>query len=357
MNRRSSSIAFLLLALALNVVIACVVFRFFWRPMLFAAVMGIGFYPLHEKIKNFIRRQNASALISTLSVLLIFVVLGTFLASVASGEIMHAAQYLNERAGQGMTMLGDLFHFTDPIIASLEKYVDPEKIVLRGAIASFPAKVSQLLFATARVLITGLASLLGQAAITFFILFFVFRDGAAIARRAAALLPVERERMDRLLERVRGSVFANLYGILAVALVQGFLTGAAFAILGIPSPILFGMVAAVFSLVPVVGPSLVWLPASVFLFATGHWMKGLSLLGWGVIFVGMADNVIRPLMIMGRVKLHPLILLFALVGGVQQFGFIGLFIGPVVMSLILALVEMVQEQISEAKREPAALSL
>ena len=189
-----------------------------------------------------------------------------------------------------------------------------------------------------------------------FILFFLFREGSAVALRAAALLPVEREHMDRLFGRIRDSIFANLYGIVAVALVQGLLTGVAFAFLGIPSPILFGIVAAVFSLLPVVGPSLVWLPASVFLFATGHWIKALLLLTWGTIVVGTADNIIRPLVIMGRVKLHPLILLFALIGGVQQFGFIGLFIGPVVMSLVLALLEMLQEQAREAKREAAALS-
>jgi predicted PurR-regulated permease PerM len=347
----------LALALGLNVVIACVIFRFFWRPMLFAAVIGIGFYPLHEKIKKLIRRQNASALISTLSVLLIFVVLGTFLASAASGEIVRAAQYLNERAGQGTTTLTDFFHFSDRVSASLEKYVDLEKTGLKSAIASFPAKLSQLLFATARALVTGLASFLGQGAITLFILFFAFRDGAATVRHSAALLPLGRERMDRLFERIRDSVFANLYGILAVALAQGLLTGVAFAMLGIPSPILFGIVAAVFSLVPVVGPSLVWLAASVFLFVTGHWVKGIFLFAWGALVVGTADNVIRPLVVMGRAKLHPLILLFALVGGVQQFGFIGLFIGPVVMSLIFALVEMLQEQVSESRREPAALSL
>jgi predicted PurR-regulated permease PerM len=115
------------------------------------------------------------------------------------------------------------------------------------------------------------------------------------------------------------------------------------------------MVAAIFSLVPLVGPSLVWLPASIYLFAADHWIKGIFLLAWGVVVVGTADNVIRPLVIMGRVKLHPLILLFALIGGVQQFGFIGLFIGPVVMSVLLALVDMLQEEVGEAKREPAAL--
>jgi len=325
--------------------------------MVFAAVIGIGFYPLHERIKKLVPRQNVSALISTLIVLLIFAIAAIFLTSAASGEIFHAAQYMGGRTGQGVDMFTHLFHSTDRIINWLDKYVDLEKSGLRSAIDSFPAKMSQLLLSTATALVRGLASFLGQGVITLFILFFVFRDGAATALRAAALLPVEREHMDRLFTRIRDSVFANLYGILAVALVQGLLTGAAFAILGIPSPILFGIVAAVFSLVPLVGPSLVWLPASIFLFTTGHWMRGLFLLAWGVIIVGMADNVIRPLVIMGRVKLHPLILLFALVGGVQQFGFIGLFIGPVVMSLILALVDMLHEQVSEARREPATFSL
>jgi len=84
-------------------------------------------------------------------------------------------------------------------------------------------------------------------------------------------------------------------------------------------------------------------------------MKALFLLAWGAMVVGIADNIVRPLIIMARVQLHPLVLLFALVGGVQQFGFAGLFIGPVVMSLILALLETLHEQTREAKKEPAAL--
>lgn len=357
MTFRPPIIALLSVLLFISVIIAGGIFRFFWRPIVVAAVIGIGFYPVHLKIKDFVQRRNTSALISTLIVLLIFVVSAVFLTSVASGEIIHAAQFISGGTVRGMSLFANLSDSTNRIIGWLTQYVDLEKTGLRSAIDLLPAKISQLLFATATALISGLASFLGQGVIALFILFFVFRDGAETAVRAAALLPVEREHMDRLFAGIRDSVFANLYGILAVALVQGLLTGVAFVILGMPSPILFGIISAVFSLVPVVGPSLVWLPASIFLFATGHWMKALFLLAWGMIIVGLADNVIRPLVIMGRVKLHPVILLFALVGGVQQFGFIGLFIGPVVMSLIVALVEMLHEQVSESKREPTALSL
>jgi predicted PurR-regulated permease PerM len=168
------------------------------------------------------------------------------------------------------------------------------------------------------------------------------------------MLPLELERTERLLSEVRQSVFANLYGILAVAFAQGLLTSTAVAIVGVGSPLLLGIAAAVCSLIPFVGPTLVWLPIAIFLFIKGHWWKGLFLLAWGTIAVGTADNIIRPLVIATRVKLHPLLLLFSLFGGVQQFGFMGLFIGPVVMSVALALVEMLREEIGETSRRTTA---
>ncbi|HEV2521399.1 MAG TPA: AI-2E family transporter [Candidatus Acidoferrales bacterium] len=355
LTRRTSTIVLLSVLLCLSLIIAGILFRFFWRPIVFAAVIGIAFYPVHQRIEKLLSRQNVSALISTLMVLFICIVSGVFFASAVSNEIMHAAQYIGGGPGQGIGVFSNLFHSADSIISWLEKYVDLEKTGLRSAIDSLPAKMSQLLFSAATTLVTGLAGFLGQGVVTLFILFFVFRDGASITVRAAAMLPVDGEHLDRLFARIRDSVFANLYGILAVAFGQGLLTGVVFAILGIPSPILFGIAAAILSLVPVVGPSLVWLPASAFLFATGHWMKALFLIAWGAAVVGLADNIIRPLVIMGRVRLHPLILLFALVGGVRQFGFAGLFIGPVAMSVILPLADMLQEQFGKAKREPAAI--
>ncbi len=229
----------------------------------------------------------------------------------------------------------------------LEKYVDIKKSGLAGAIDSIPVKASQLLVTFATSLVAGLAGFVGESIITLLILFFMFRDGADILNQVAAFLPLERERTNQLFSQVRDSVIANLYGILAVALAQGLLTSAAVAIVGVSSPLLLGIAAAVCSVIPFVGPALVWLPVSIFLFVNGHWWKGLFLLAWGTIAVSTADNIVRPWVIARQVKLHPLLLLFSLIGGVQQFGFVGLFIGPVVMSVVLALMEMLREEIGE----------
>ena len=117
----------------------------------------------------------------------------------------------------------------------------------------------------------------------------------------------------------------------------------AFWVLGLPSPILWGVVTGLFSLIPIVGSAAVWLPAAIILAAGGHWWKSLILLVWGAAIVGQIDSFIRPYVISGRVKLHTLLVFFALMGGVKAFGVMGLFIGPVVLSVTLVLLQMLQE--------------
>ena len=351
MNSQKASIAFLWALLAASLAIASGILRPFLRPAIYAIVIGIGFYPLHTQIDKLVRKRNASPLISTLAVLLIFVVPAVLLASVASVEMIGAAQYLSSKSTQEGGVVPYVTQALEHHMSWLAKYVNLERSGLKEALDSLPARASKLLFSVGTSLVAGLASFAVEAIITFFVLFFVFRDGASTTSQVAALLPLNPERVDRLLSRIRESVVANLYGILAVALAQGLLTGIAIMIVGARSPLLWGTGAALFSLVPLVGPALVWLPVAIFFLVTGHLWKGIFLIAWGAIVVGMADNIIRPLVIVGRVKLHPLLLLFALIGGVQQFGFIGLFIGPVVISVVLALVEMLREEMGEAQKE------
>jgi len=338
---------FLGVALAVSLVLAVLILRSFWSSIILAIVIGIGFYPFYRKIETAVHRRNLSALLSVLAVLVILLVPVVFFASVASDEIVNAAQ----RIRANPDLLAELKNPTERALGWISKHVDVEKTGIRDAIDSLPAKASQTMLSVATNVVAGLAGFVGQAVITLFVLFFVFRDGVATTRWVASLLPVQQERVEHLFQSIRDGVFANLVGIIAVAIVQGFLTGLGFAIVRLHSPILFGIAAAVFSLIPLVGTSLVWLPASIFLFATGHWIKGIFLLAWGVAVVGTADNVVRPLIIMQRLKLHPVILLFALLGGVQQFGFVGLFIGPLVMSVIWALIEILQEKSTAAASE------
>jgi predicted PurR-regulated permease PerM len=225
---------------------------------------------------------------------------------------------------------------------------------LREALNSLPGRASQWLLGLATIIVTGFAGFVGQALVMLFVLFFVFRDGDAAVDRIASLLPLERDRTDLLLSRMRESIFANVYGIFAVGIAQGMLTAVALVALGVGSALLLGIIAAVCSVVPLVGPSLVWLPVSISFFFSGNWIKGLVLIAWGLVVVGMADNIIRPLVVAGRVQLHPAVLLFALLGGVQQFGFVGLFIGPIGIALILSVIEMLREETVRTSEKPPA---
>jgi predicted PurR-regulated permease PerM len=192
--------------------------------------------------------------------------------------------------------------------------------------------------------------------IAFFTLFFLFRDGRSVYRRLAVMTPLRPAQVERLASDVSKTVTASMYGGLAVAATQGLLTGLAFWALGVSSPILWGMAAAIFSFVPFIGSTAIWLPAAIILIISGHWIKGLILIGWGAGVVGMADNVIRPYVISGQVNFHPLYIFFALLGGVQAFGILGLFIGPVVLAIAQALFSLFREELREIRAESESVA-
>jgi predicted PurR-regulated permease PerM len=239
----------------------------------------------------------------------------------------------------------------------LGKYVDVEALRLGDTLANLPSLASKFMLAAGTGLVAGVAGFAGNAILTFLILFFVFRDGPAAVESVTAMLPLSVEQAARVLSGIRDSIVANLYGILAVGFAQGLLTGVACEVLQVPSALLLGLAAAVCSLIPIVGTMLIWLPAAIYLMATGHLWKGIILILWGALVVGTIDNIIRPLVIGSKVELHPLLLLFALLGGLQVFGFIGIFIGPVVISVIAALINILREELaSPSKDGPPSLA-
>jgi predicted PurR-regulated permease PerM len=331
-------------------------FRPFLQPIAFAAVIGVGFYPLYLRIKRIVRGPNRSALVATVAVLLIFILPALFIASAAGAELIKAARYLGDRSTQEGGAVAYLAQKQQSALSWLGRYVDVEELRLEDAIANLPGQISKVLLTAGTRLLGGLAGFTGNAILTFLILFFVFRDGETTVENVISVLPMSRDHAVRLLTGIRDSVVANLYGILAVGLTQGLLTGAAFAVLGVPSPLLLGLFTAVCSLVPIVGTMLVWLPAAIYLMATGHLWKGIILILWGSVVVGTIDNIIRPLVIGSKVELHPLLLLFALLGGVQVFGFIGIFIGPVILSVIAALTDMLREELFAPPSPPPGLA-
>jgi predicted PurR-regulated permease PerM len=165
------------------------------------------------------------------------------------------------------------------------------------------------------------------------------------------LLPLSEDHAKRLLGVLKDSITANIQGVFAVGAAQGLATGLALAALGVSSATLLGIFAAFCSLLPLVGTALVWGPVAIQLIATGHIIKGLILLGLGAGVVSQLDNVVRPLVVGKKVQANSLVLIIAMLGGVQAFGFLGLFVGPIAVALIVAVSKMLREEIAESHDE------
>jgi predicted PurR-regulated permease PerM len=192
----------------------------------------------------------------------------------------------------------------------------------------------------------NVASFLFSLVITLFVLFFFLRDGAAVRRVVDRTLPFPPAQRRHLIEQTQDLVSASVIATLVIAVIQGSLGGVAFALLGLRSPVVWGVVMGVASFIPFVGTGLVWLPAALWLLATGHVLQGVVLLGVGAL-ISNVDNVVRPLLLSGKSTMNGLLVFLSLMGGVSAFGFIGIVLGPLVAATVVALLDTYTERPDE----------
>jgi len=207
--------------------------------------------------------------------------------------------------------------------------------------------VATYLAARAGTILQNVASFVFHLFVMLFGLFYFLRDGERMVGVIRQLLPFEATRRDRMISQTHDLVVATVGSTFAVAITQGVLTGFTLGLLGFQSPVLWGVMAAFTSILPAVGSGLVWGPAAIYLFATGNIVRGIILVAVGVGVIGMADNILRPLLLSGRTTMHGLLVFISLLGGMAAFGFIGLVIGPVAIAAIGTLLDAV------LKDEPA----
>jgi predicted PurR-regulated permease PerM len=304
-------------------------------------MLGVVFYPLHARTQSLVHGPNLAPLVSTLLVLLVATIPLLLLGSALRGELRAVAQSLRETGPEG-GLSPYLAHWRDALLERVENYVNLAQFDAHAALLRWAEQASQYLFSIGTTVISNLLSFALNTVVVFFTLFFYFREGKGIRRALSELLPFDMEHRDRFFKGISETIVGNLYGSLAVGVAQGALTGLAFWVLGLSAPVLWALATVVASLVPIVGSGLVWAPASLFLIMTGHWMKALLLLVWGAAVVGQVDVFVRPWVVGVHVKVHTLLLFFALLGGAKAFGPIGIFVGPIVLSFALAVVQMLR---------------
>jgi predicted PurR-regulated permease PerM len=189
------------------------------------------------------------------------------------------------------------------------------------------------------VVASSIAVVVG-ALITVFFLFYFLRDRGVLLSAVQHFLPLSRDEIDEVLQIVHATIEAIVYGTLVVSAVQGVLGGLAFWYLDLPAPLLGGAVMALLSVLPLFGSALVWGPAALYLALTGQVGSALMLVAWGALVVGLVDNVLKPVLVRGRMRLHTLPVFIAVLGGVAVFGGTGLVLGPVILAVAMGLLDV-----------------
>lgn len=201
----------------------------------------------------------------------------------------------------------------------------------------------QMAAAMARWIAPALAhsvSVISQAGVALLALFFFLRDQETVVSTTERLLPLSSEETSILLSRISSAIRSAVYGRLSVGLLQGFLGGAIFALVGLPAPVFWGAVMALLSILPMFGAFVVWVPASAYLWIEGHWIRAVILVAWGLAVIHPVDNLLYPILVGARLGMHSLVLFVAFVGGLIAFGPAGLILGPCIIAAAAGIAEI-----------------
>lgn len=302
----------------------------FLGAITWALTLAILFSPLEVGIEGMIRYRNIAALLSTMIVAVVVVVPAVFvvqrlMTEAASGIL---ALQLRVESGELQALLDN-----HPALAPMGSWID-RQFDLPSIMAGLASWLSNL----------GASFLKGsflqavEALITFYLLFYFLRDRLAARSVIMSWLPLSTDESEKVLRRAADTVHATVYGTIAVAAVQGTLGGLIFWVLGLPTPLLWGLVMGLLSIVPVLGAFVVWIPAAILLVIDGGWIRALVLAGWGGIVVGGIDNVLRPMFVGNRLRLHTIPAFIAIVGGLLLFGAPGFILGPLTATMTLLFV-------------------
>jgi predicted PurR-regulated permease PerM len=323
-------------------------------PLIWAGILALTFYPLTTwTVGYFGGRRGLAALLLTAAVtigaILPAFLLGSILVGQASGAYARVQDAV--RSGEFPSLVdrlraspvGGLYDRVSPFLAGFS--IDLSDLLLRAVNWLSDQIVGQAASLARNVLVSVF-----NFTIMLVALFFFFRDGEFLAARLKDLLPMEREHKDAIFDRLYTTLSAVVQSMVVTAATQGFLAGIGYWLIGGVSFSLFlGFVTGLASFLPLAGPALVWSGTAIYLALTDHVGRALGLVAWGVLAVSTADNWIKPLFIGGRAKLPTFPLLIAILGGLQVYGFLGVFVGPVLLAILFVFIDIYRDEYTEQR--------
>ena len=320
-----------------------------------AVVLAICLDPIRVRLLPRLGPTRTAAVLTVASVVLLVIPV-VFVGTAVIAQGGSAVTYLNDQLkDQGGA--ASWFHQGWEWARQRAPFLPAEEEVIAKITASV-GRVAEFVAGQAGGLLKGVANFLFSLVIVLAVLFFLLRDASSFARALRRALPFGAEQNERLMALTSDLVSASVTATIAVAAVQGVIGGLTFALLGVSGYVLWGVMMFLLAFLPLVGATLVWLPAAVWLALSGSIVKGIVLALVGVLVLGNVDNVLRPLLLSGKSQMNTLVLIISLMGGVSAFGFIGIVLGPLVAAILTALAESYRADRAEltaaAPEAPAA---
>jgi predicted PurR-regulated permease PerM len=303
----------------------------FLPALAWALALGIIAHPLHEWLAARIRKRNWSAALAVTLVVLGVVIPGLWVATELAEQATAATTSgRTEQMAMGWRDAAAQVPVLNKLVGQMDQHFNPEHEA-RQLIASLTQDFAAIVQGSLWGLLQGLVMV--------FILFFAFRDEGHLLRALRTLLPVSREEADYLFTRTADAIHATVYATIVTGLIQGVTGGLLFWALGLPAPLLWGAVMTILSILPVVGAFVVWVPAAVVLAVDDRFGAALILVIWGVSMT-VAANYLYAYLAGGRLRLHLVPTLLSFIGGLVVFGISGMVLGPVILAVTLALIDM-----------------
>ena len=329
-------------ASALVVYVCLQILSPFLNVLAWSSVLAITFHPLHQYFVRKTGRVALSALICSALVVVGVVIPLLVIGGLAVNQIAALGDSLQHTftADGGVdttTSWGRSYEWLTRRLG-----LQTSAMVVWGR--EHASDLARLAAQYALPIAAGVTGALVSFVFIIFAMFLMFRDGERLVARVPDLLPFERTRSEALLARIRDVIYGGVYGVVVIALVQGALCGGMFWVLGIPSAALWGLVTVLTSVLPIVGAAAVWVPGALYLLVTEQWVWAAILVVWGAFVISGVDNFLRPRLVGGRVGLSELVVFFAVLGGLQVFGVLGIVLGPVVFAIAASIVDVLTER-------------
>lgn len=348
MTNRSIQNGAFLLVVAITTLAFFGLIEEFIQPLLWAAVFAVLFHPMQRYWKERFGGRSSVAAIVTVVLIIFIVLLPIFFVGLAVAE---ESMRIYRDLSEGAIDFQQPVRTAEQYLPALREYAESFGIDTEGLLAnvsSMAVGVSQFLASQALIFGQNAIRVTAMVFLMLYVLFFFLRDGEALLATIIWALPLGDDRERKLITKFGEVARATIKGTLVVGVVQGSMGGLIFWILGIPAPVIWGLIMTFLSLLPAVGSAIVWLPVAVVLLLTGEVVDGLILIVVGTLIIGLVDNVLRPILVGRDTQMPDFLILISTLGGLTVFGLSGFVIGPVIAAFFLVIWQMFGEEYAES---------